>query len=404
MPNRVQIALVGSLTALAWAAPAHAARIVTWDGPAVSESRFVDPASAPEGYYNEPPGTDPRPNALKADVYLPDGYAAHPERRYPVLCLLHGHGDAYDSWPNPANGDLLETADGFGGIIVMPEGDHGWYTNWWNGGTRGDPAWERYHLDQLIPAAERRFRIRKGRRWHAIAGLSMGGEGSLFYASQRPGYFGSAASFSGAISIDRPEWPTGFDTQGESYADVFGDPQEQRFYTLGHDPTSLIRNLAHTRLYVSVGDGVPNPLSLDEVQNTFGQVAEAELHQHGNDFVAAAGDAGVPVTYDQHQGIHDWPYWRADLANAIDWGLFEPVERDPRDWRYRTVARTGWAWNVWFRFHDAPGVVERFRRSGDKLSVRGEGLLTVGPERGCGPTSQLPFKVDMGALIHATPC
>ena len=35
----------------------------------------------------------------------------------------------------------------------------------------------------------------------------MGGLGALYYASQRPGYFGSAASFSGAISIQRPEWP-----------------------------------------------------------------------------------------------------------------------------------------------------------------------------------------------------
>jgi len=66
--------------------------------------------------------------------------------------------------PNPANGDLRNTAKGFRGIIVMPEGDRGFYTNWWNNGERGSPAWERYHLDQLVPLVERRLRIRQGRR------------------------------------------------------------------------------------------------------------------------------------------------------------------------------------------------------------------------------------------------
>ena len=39
-----------------------------------------------------------------------------------MLWLLHGHGDAYDSWINPQQGDLLHIARGFPGIVVMPEG------------------------------------------------------------------------------------------------------------------------------------------------------------------------------------------------------------------------------------------------------------------------------------------
>src|SRR5204862_5456314 len=89
-----------TVASLALAAPAGAgaARIVTWSGPQISHSRFVQPQAAPPGYYNEPPGVAARPNALKVNVYLPTGYASHPSRRYPVLFLLHGHGDAYDSW------------------------------------------------------------------------------------------------------------------------------------------------------------------------------------------------------------------------------------------------------------------------------------------------------------------
>src|SRR5256714_10354443 len=154
---------------------------------------------------------------------------------------------------DPKDGDLLHVAKGFAGIIVMPEGDRGWYTNWWRGGARS-PGWERSPLDELIPLIERKFRIRRGRRWRAIAGLSMGGEGAMFYASQRPGYFGSVASFSGVLSIQRREYQLAFNqANGDPKEQIWGDPQAQSFYWRGHNPIQLIDNLRHTRVYVSVG-------------------------------------------------------------------------------------------------------------------------------------------------------
>jgi S-formylglutathione hydrolase FrmB len=359
----------------------------------VAESRFVDPAAAPEGSYNEPPGVPERPNALRVNVYLPPGFDRDSDRRYPVLYLLHGQGDAYDSWANPANGDLLETAAGFPGLIVMPEGDRGFYANWWNGGRRGEPAWERYHLDQLIPAMERRLPIRSGRRWHAIAGLSMGGEGAMFYASQRPGYFGSAASFSGPLSIERPTYQNAFEAgTGQDREALFGDPQAQGFYWAGHDPSKLVANLRSTRLYVSAGDGVPNPASPDEVSNYFGQLAEAELGQQAAEFAAAAEDAGADVTYAPHQGIHDWPYWRADLANAIAWGLFDAPPAAHGEWRYDTVAQTGTAWGMHFRFAEPPEEVVALEREGALLRGEGSGGVTL-RARGCRIREELPFEL-----------
>lgn len=391
--------LLATAGAMAWAAVADAARIVTWTGPGVSESRFVDPSAAPPGSYNEPPGVDERPNALRASVYLPDGYGRHPDRRYPVLFLLHGQGDAFDSWPNPANGDLRRTARGFPGVIVMPEGDRGFYTNWWNGGRRGDPAWERYHLDQLIAVVERRLRVRRARRWHAIAGLSMGGEGAMFYASQRPGYFGSAASFSGPLSIQRPTYQEAFEAAtGQDREALFGDPQDQEFYWAGHNPRELVGNLEHTRLYVAAGDGTPNPARPEELTNTFGQAAEAELSQHASEFVDAAEDAGARVTYAPHQGIHDWPYWRADLANAIDWGFFRRPPAPRRSWRYATVARVGEAWGISFRFTPAPGEVASLERAGGRLSGEGSGAVRLRRPGFCTVALELPFSIPAARL------
>ncbi len=388
-------ALIAAVAAFGAAAPAQGAdpaRIVTWSGKAVAESRFVDPSAAPDGYYQEPPGIAPRPNALRANVYLPAGYAAHPQRRYPLLFLLHGHGDAYDSWPNPENGDLLKVATGFDGVIVMPEGDHGWYANWWNGGSRADPAWERYHLEQLLPYAIHRLRIKPRRRWHAIAGLSMGGEGAMYYASQLPGFFGSAASFSGVLSLLRPEWPTGFNTQGEDFETVFGPPGG--FYAAGHDPTTLVRNLEHTRLFVSVGDGTPDPAIPSEVSNYFGAAAEADLRQHAIDFVNAARGVGAHVTYTPHQGIHAWRYWRMDLKNAIDWGFFKRPPASGGKWVYSTVSRTGRAWGIRYRFTRPPSELETLSRHRSRLTGTGGGEVTL-VMRNCRIQTELPFVVRL---------
>lgn len=357
-------------------------RLVTF----TTKSRFVD-LSDPQVRFNS---VDP---ALRVNVLLPDGYDG--DRRFPVLYLLHGHGDAYNDWADPDNGRVRDVAKGFPGIIVMPEGDRGWYTNWWNDGKRGSPGWERYHLRELISLTERRLKIRSARRWHAIAGLSMGGEGALFYASQRPGYFGSAASFSGTISIQRPEWPQAFDTQGERHQEVFGDPDAQRFYWTGHNPTKLVDNLRHTRLFVGVGDGTPNPRSPDQVRNVTGQAAERELREHSKDFVNAAEDVGADITYRPHQGIHDWPYWRRDLKAAIEWGFFSHVPKDPNSWTYETVAQRGVMWGLRFAFKRSPGTLETFTRKRRTLNADGDGTVVIHSPTGKVLKERLPFSRDL---------
>jgi hypothetical protein len=218
----------------------------------------------------------------------------------------------------------------------------------------------------------------------------MGGEGAMYYAEQRPGYFGAVASFSGVLDLLRPEWPTGFDTQGEKHLDVFGDPQAQRFYWEGHDPTTLVANLRHTRIYVTVGDGV-DTLGAGPT-NYFGSVAEAELRQHADDFTAAAKAAGEDVTYVPRDGIHDWPYWRIHLAAALKWGFFRPVPEAPTSWTYSTVARHGVAWDMRFGFTHAPETLITFRRNGTTLSADGAGVVRLRFRHRRLVTWTLPFR------------
>jgi len=359
--------------------PAAAAqRLITIDTP----SRHVDPARVRFNGANHP-------RRLRANVLLPEGYDG--KRRFPVLFLLHGVGDNFESWTKPATGDIVQTAKGLPAIIVMPEAGRGFFTNWWNGGRRADPGWERYYIDELIPLVGERFRVLPGRANHAVAGTSMGGFGAGWLGTQIPGYFGSVASFSGFVQHQRAEIEVGLRLFGEvEYTDIFG-PRDG-FYATGHNPTRLAEGLSHTRVYVTVGDGTADPgAGSSPATVTAGGAEEAALRAQSEEFVAAARAAGAQTTYVPLPGVHDWPYWRRHLRDAIAWGLFRPVPEAPGSWSYLTVAQTGEMWGLRYRFLTPPAELVKFERAGKRLRARGAGTVSLAYAAGCELTAALPF-------------
>src|SRR5207302_10292111 len=67
-------------------------------------------------------------------VYLPPSYATAPTKRYPVVYYLHGLTGNESDWVSLASIDVVADSLTAGGgaemILVMPDGDDGWYTNW----------------------------------------------------------------------------------------------------------------------------------------------------------------------------------------------------------------------------------------------------------------------------------
>jgi enterochelin esterase-like enzyme len=143
-----------------------------------------------------------------AKVYLPPGY--DPQRRYPVLYLLHGIGGNEHEWHwyvrAPAVLDNL-MADGKVApmIVVMPNGraladdrappPERTFTQ---ENASGFALFEQDLLASLIPAVERRYPVMAGREQRAIAGLSMGGGQALNFGLGHPDTFGWVAGFSAA--------------------------------------------------------------------------------------------------------------------------------------------------------------------------------------------------------------
>lgn len=199
--------------------------------------------------------------ALEEDVgvrvLLPRRYRDS-RRRYPVLYLLHGAGGDEATWT--AHGRATKLTRRRPLIVVMPDGGTtGFYTDWFNGGDGGPPMWETFHIDQLVPWIDSRFRTRSGRRERALAGVSMGGFGALSYAARHPDLFGTAASFSGAVdttsdslraSIEAVETDDGEPAIWGSY-----ESEEERWRA--YNPLDLAERLRSVRVLLFTGNGQP---------------------------------------------------------------------------------------------------------------------------------------------------
>ena len=241
-------------------------------------------------------------------LLTPDGWKPGASRRWPVLYLLHGCCDTYDSWTRSTDVAKLEALRDV--LVVMPEGgDVGFYSNWLDG-----PAWQDFHLRELPRILEAGYGAGTRR---AIAGLSMGGLGAMDYAARRPRAFRAAASFSGVLHpLASPDlWLGLFGSYTDDPDAVWGDPRTDRANWRRHDPTALLPALDGIPLFVSAGNGRPGPF-----ENGQGDVDPTEVEVGGETraFVRRAKALGVPVRNDLYgAGIHDWPYWQRELHRAL---------------------------------------------------------------------------------------
>jgi S-formylglutathione hydrolase FrmB len=243
-------------------------------------------------------------------VLLPDGYASS-KRRYPVLYLLHGccgGTTGFRSWTDQMGAEALTV--GLPLIVVMPDGGaNGGYVNWWNSGAQGPPAWETYHVDQLIPWVDRHYRTIPGRSGRALAGLSMGGDGAMHYAARHPDMFVSASAYSGAVDLNvvRPaERAVGLDDDRP-----LGSYTTEQIRTRAVNATDLAMNLSGLRLSLRTGNGRDGSGKLIDPVEAVVHAANVSL----NDGLNALGIAHVWDDYGP--GTHSARYWTRDLSEDL---------------------------------------------------------------------------------------
>src|SRR4051812_39402334 len=238
--------------------------------------------------------------ALPYNVILPSDYKRGPSknRRYPVLYLLHGLGGSAADWVS-TRARLADYAAQYPFIIVVPEGKDGWDTD----GPAPGAKFESYFVEELIPDVDRRFRTIASREGRAVAGLSMGGYGSMKFALKHPELFAFAASMSGALAV--ASWTP--DTSlpefvRPSVMRVYGDAGSS--VRLENDVYKLARELTPERakalpyIYLDCG-------------------TEDFLLSNSRDFSALLVEKKVAHEFRELPGEHSWPYWDRQVREVL---------------------------------------------------------------------------------------
>jgi enterochelin esterase-like enzyme len=239
----------------------------------------------------------------KYSVYLPPDYETS-QRSYPVLYLLHGSGDDQTGWVQ--FGEVLTIADeaiksglATAMIIVMPDANTGkrGYVN----DIKGEWLYEDFFFQEFMPFIEKTYRIKADKRYRAISGLSMGGEGTFIYALHHPELFSSACPLSAATGPKNIEELKNYRLwQGvEGITDTDKDAYFKRYSVL-----SLIESIPENqkkavRWYIDCGDD--------------------DFLYEGNSLVhIAMRKKEIPHEFRIRDGAHNWTYWRASLPKVME--------------------------------------------------------------------------------------
>ncbi|MBK7710018.1 MAG: esterase family protein [Bacteroidales bacterium] len=239
----------------------------------------------------------------KYAIYLPPDYETS-QRSYPVLYLLHGGGDDQTGWVQ--FGEVLTIADAAiksgqatSMIIVMPDANTGkrGYVN----DIKGEWRYEDFFFQEFMPYIEKTYRIKPDKHYRAVAGLSMGGEGTFIYALHHPELFSSACPLSAATGpksleeMNAGRWKQM--TEGVSDAD-------KSAYFKKYSVLNLIENMPDdqkkaVRWYIDCGDD--------------------DFLYEGNSLAhIAMRKKEIPHEFRIRDGVHSWVYWRAALPTVLE--------------------------------------------------------------------------------------
>lgn len=184
------------------------------------QSAWYQPKAVPHGmlsalWYPSPSlGYDRRMN-----VYTPPSYLENPNRKYPVLYLLHGAGGDENAWVSRGPvatilDNLIAAGKAKEMIVVVTNGYPGKWSAPNVGPSNSHPKasetasmangqFEASLVNEVIPFIEKRFRVLANRENRAIAGFSMGGLQTQHITNAHPELFDYIAVMSMGLMNDK---------------------------------------------------------------------------------------------------------------------------------------------------------------------------------------------------------
>lgn len=221
-----------------------------------------------------------------------------PAEKPGTLFLLHGLGDNHSAWLNKTA--VYRYAEEYDTAVIMPEAHRSFYQNMHSG-----QAFETYITEELPELCSHLFHISTKPEDLMIAGLSMGGYGSLYYGLKYPEKFCAIGSFSGAVDIvnlaktsnliDREDLAGKKDME---YA--FGNIEAGigREYDIYYLLEQVMKKDKKPPIYLTVGKA--DPLC------PFTRALAEKLSEYGYHY-----------QFDLLEGAHDWDVWDPSVYSFI---------------------------------------------------------------------------------------
>ena len=230
-------------------------------------------------------------------IYLPEGYADE-DKRFPVLYLLHGLTDTHTAWRDKGDvfdiaTELIKAGKAREMVIVMPDA-----------GTTFDgyfncEGWryEDFFFQEFIPYIESIYRVVPDKQHRAIAGLSMGGGGTTWYAINHSNMFSSAYAMSALMGLVNGSWIT---QAPDARRRVFMESAVANNNIEAVENASKERRdeIASVRWFIDVGD-------------------DDFLFDNNMEFVKAMRSKRIPYQLRVRDGGHVWQYWQEALNMAL---------------------------------------------------------------------------------------
>lgn len=249
-------------------------------------------------------GSDSLGMTTDIHVILPEVDVKEGEKdvRFPTLYLLHGASDNYSNWIRFTSVERYAAQHGI--AVVMPEAGLSFYNNMPMGYNCYD-----YVAKELLAFTRAMFPLSDKREETFIAGLSMGGYGTMRIALNNPEVFSAAGTFSGAVDLtSMSSTSVGFMDEAQTQfmmERAFGVKDSGSLKGTDADPLHLLEGFRECRecmprLYQSCG-------------------TEDFLYAQNQAFKTAAEKAGLPVHYEEWKGDHNWPFWDVSIQRFFDW-------------------------------------------------------------------------------------
>ncbi|WP_141505650.1 alpha/beta hydrolase [Paenibacillus luteus] len=251
-----------------------------------------------------------KPRNILAKNYYESG------KKYKVLWLLHGTFGDHTDWLRRTNIELYACEKDL--IVVMPSALNSNYSNW-NSCMMGFSMFD-YLTEELMPLIYNWFPASDKREDNFIAGLSMGGRGTIKYAVNHPERFAAAAVLSAA--------PVEYGKLTEE------DLQQDDMFT--QRLRGMVENAGGLESFVKSEENVwsiMNSLSssgrLPRLLFACG-TADTMIYENLKIFRDHADKIGIKADYWTLEGYgHEWRFWDLAIQKALQFFGLEDTGASP---------------------------------------------------------------------------